>query len=94
MPYLSTHDACKIRVEPGAGAQIGTSSTDKVGFWGATPAVQPTNSAQAAVTQANITANSATTNISGSVNTQLKHTIALVNRLRTDLAAMGLIKGS
>lgn len=94
MPYLSTHDACKIRVEPGAGAQVACSATEKVGFFGATPVIQPTNSAQAAVAQSNITANSATSNISSSVNTQLKHTIALVNRLRTDLIALGLIKGS
>jgi hypothetical protein len=60
------------------GQVLGQSVTDKVGFFGVTPVVQPTSANQAA-----ITAGATTT----ACNT-------LVIELRTALVNLGLIKGS
>lgn len=46
------------------GTKLGQSSTDLIGFWGATPAVQPSATNQAAVTSTAITAPSNTASTS------------------------------
>lgn len=58
-----------------AGYKIGTAVTQKVGFYGVTPVVQPVGVTQAAATDA-------------------ASVIVLANKLRTDLVALGLIKGA
>jgi hypothetical protein len=61
------------------GTRLGQSASDKLGFYGlTTPIVQPAHTDQGA-----ITAGATTT----ACNT-------LANRLRTDLVALGIIKGS
>jgi len=77
----------KLIIAPGA-------TTDKVAFWGATPAVQPTNVSQAAIGAFEAIGNTATTNASSSITNNFNTVKTLVNRLRTDLIAIGLIKGS
>ena len=70
------------------GCQIGTASTEKVGFFGTTPCDQPADSNQAAVTTS-ITTTATTTNIETTCNS----IITLLNQIRTDLVELGLIKG-
>lgn len=60
------------------GTLLGQSATDKVGFYGKTPVVQPTSATQAAIT-------------AGATTTA---TIALLLEIRTALVNTGLIKGS
>lgn len=71
------------------GMCLGLTSAEKVAFYGATPAVQPSAAAQAAVT-ATVTTTQTTTTLKA----DLAAVIVLANRLRTDLVALGLIKGS
>lgn len=74
-----------------AGTVLGQSATDKIGFYGATPIVQRSGAAQAAV---------ATTGASNSspygftTAAQADAIVTLVNELRAALVAAGIIKGS
>jgi len=70
------------------GCQIGTASTEKVGFFGTTPCDQPASSNQAAVTA--ITTTHSTTTIAAVVAANT----TLLNQIRTDLVELGLIKGA
>lgn len=72
------------------GVCLGQSSTDKIGFYGlATPIVQPSGSSQAAATNTTTTTSTTT-----ALTTDLDALRVLVNKMRSDLVALGLIKGS
>lgn len=74
------------------GTRLGKSATtSKVAFFGATPVVQPTNAAQAAVTT---TASTTTTPYGYTTSAQAEGIVTLLNRIRLDLVNLGLIKGS
>lgn len=94
------------------GTTLGQSISDLISFYAVTPIVQPTASAQAAVSTATISsvattgaattaygytttaqANAIVTAINELV-TRVASNTTLVNRLRTDLVSLGLIKGS
>jgi len=84
------------------GSYVGQSATDKVGFFGVTPAVQPSGSTQAAVTVSTITTAATTTSPWGfATSTQAdnlaastRNAVTLVNQLRADLVTLGIIKGA
>ena len=71
------------------GTLIGGASTDKVGFYGTTPADQPATASEAAVTTS-VTTTATTTNLASTVD----DIVTLVNQIRTDLVELGIIKGS
>lgn len=73
------------------GQDIGASATSLEGFYGATPIVQPTSASEAAVATTGATT---TTPYGFSTSTQANAIVTLVNQLRADLVALGLIKGS
>jgi hypothetical protein len=73
------------------GSVLGQSTSDKIAFYNTTPVVQPTNASQAAVGTASATTTSA---FGFATSTQADAIVTLVNRIRTDLVALGLIKGS
>ena len=84
------------------GYAVGQSATDLVGFWGATPIVQPSGADQAAVTDGS-TGTAAPTNgiapLTGTYNsTLLINAIATLaaqgNALRNALVSVGIIAGS
>lgn len=84
------------------GTNLGQSTTDKVGFWGVTPVVQPTAAAQAAITDGS-TGTAAPTNgvaaLTATYNsTLLINAIATIiaqgNAMRTALVNSGIMKGS
>ena len=87
-----------------SGSCLGRSATDKVGFFGTTPADQPASSNQATIATTAITtaAITTTTNSYGYATTTQANNIAVIadaNRtlliqLRTDLVELGIIKGS
>lgn len=72
------------------GTSLGQSATDKVGFYGASPIVQRSGSAQAAV------ATTAATNSTpyGYSQAQANGIVTLLNEIRDTLVAAGLMKGS
>lgn len=84
------------------GNNLGQSATDKVGFYGVTPVVQPTAAAQAAVTDSSggtaaaatgiltITATYNSTIIANAIATIAAQT----NAIRTALVNTGIMKGS
>ena len=82
------------------GIGIGQSATEKVGFYGKTPVVQPAATAQSAVATTAITTLVTTptaTDIAVAVNsliTRVSAAVTLVNQLRSDLVTLGPIKGS
>lgn len=88
---MAAQDYEQVTYNSADGAQMGASATEKVAFFGITPVVQPTASAQAAVATGAATTGAA---IYGFTSAQANGIITLVNQLRTDLVALGLIKGS
>ncbi len=71
------------------GTVMGLSSTEKIGFYGATTVVQPSSASQAAVTTS-VTTTATTTALA----TDVAALIVLANQLRAELVELGLIKGS
>jgi hypothetical protein len=84
------------------GTKIGTAASQKLGFYGITPAVQPAHTDQAAVATTAITTASTTTTPAGYATTTQADNLAtivaanrtLVNQMRSDLVAIGILKGS
>lgn len=84
------------------GFSCGQSSSDLVGFWGATPIARPSGAAQAAVTDASGGSAAATNGIltlTGTYNsTILANAIATLaaqsNAIRNALVSVGIIAGS
>lgn len=81
------------------GTNIGQDTTEKIGFYGVTPIVQPAATAQSAVATAAITTvETLTTTVwAASINELIARVAALTtldNQVRSDLVTIGLIKGS
>lgn len=84
------------------GAIDGQSAADLRGFYGATPIVQPTAAAQAAITDGSTGTANATTGVAALTGTYnstliinaLATIIAQTNAMRTALVNLGLMKGS
>lgn len=82
------------------GTVLGRNATsDKVGFYGATPVVQPSAAEQSAVaTTAITTVETWTTTVwAASINSLIERVeslTTLANQLRTDQVSLGLIKGA
>lgn len=98
---MTVADAHNIAVGSTTGTKIGTATTQKLGFWNATPIVQPASANQAALTDSTTGSTADTTLVDvgavfsqGNVNDNFAKVAKLVNQLRSDLVAAGLIKGS
>lgn len=84
------------------GYQVGRGITSLIGFYGATPVSQPTNAAQAAITDTSGGTASATTGLqalTSSYNSTLvanaiSTLAAQTNQIRSALVTLGVIKGS
>ncbi len=83
-----------------AGARLGRSATALLGFYGATPVVQPSATAQSGVATTAITTLATTptaTDVAIAVNSIISRqsaTVTLLNQLRSDLVTLGFVKGS
>ncbi len=73
------------------GTKIGTATTQKLGFFNATPVIQPVGAGQAAVIATGATNSSP---YGFATAAQADAIVTLVNKIRTDLLALGLIKGA
>ena len=71
------------------GTRIGTATTNKLGFWNATPIVQPASANQAAVVTT-----APTTSAYGYTEAQATAIITLLNEIRSVLVNTGLMKGA
>jgi hypothetical protein len=83
-----------------SGTRLGKTAATLVGFYGATPAIQPAATAQSALSTAALTTITdivTTASVTGAFNALVARVEAsntLVNRMRADLVTLGLIKGS
>ena len=97
---ITLADAVNLVVNATTGTKIGTATTQKLGFWNATPVVQPASADQAALTDSTGgTADGTVAAVSGSgddatINNNFKEVLTLLNQLRADMVSVGLIKGS
>lgn len=84
------------------GWQAGASATSKVGFWGATPVVQPSGAAQAEITDGSTGTANAATGVAALTNTYnstllinaFATIVAQTNAIRAALVAAGIMKGA
>ena len=86
-----TVSASNIVTDTTTGTKVATATGQKLGFWNAAPIIQPASANQAAV------AGTAATNIAPygfTTAAQADAIVTLVNQLRSDLVAAGLIKGA
>lgn len=88
--HLTMADAKNIVLDSTTGTKIGTATTQKLGFYNATPIAQRSGAAQAAVV------GTAATNSSpyGYSQAQADAIVTLLNEIRTTLVNLGLMKGS
>jgi hypothetical protein len=87
---MAAQDYEQVTYSGPAGAQFGKSSTEKIGFWGATPGTQRSGASQAALTLITAT-------ISGygyATASAFDKSAALINEMRAVLVAAGLMAGS
>lgn len=82
-------DATNVALGTTTGTKLGTAATQKLGFWNATPVVQPSSASQAVVTPT-VTATPTT----AAIATDLAAVIVLANQIRAELVEIGAIKGS
>lgn len=75
------------------GSQIATATSQKIGFWGKTPIIQPASANQAALSL-DVDVTGLDTVDKAAINTNFTNIQTLVNQLRTDLVNAGLIKGA
>lgn len=85
---LTVADAVNVELNATTGSKIGTATSQKLGFWNATPVIQPASANQAAV------ADTAGATYTAAEQTMLANLKTLVNQLRADLVTAGLIKGA
>lgn len=88
---ITFNDNRHITTNATTGTKIATATTQKLGFWNATPVVQPSGAAQAAVAT---TAATNSTPYGYSTQAQADAIVTLVNALRSALVSAGIIKGS
>jgi|688.fasta_scaffold1111653_2 hypothetical protein len=96
----SLADAANIVLGTTTGSKIGTATTQKLGFWNATPIVQPAAAAQAALTNSTGgTADGTLAAVSGTgddtdINNNFTELHTLLNAIRTALVNSGIMKGA
>ena len=86
-------DALNIVLNATTGTKIGTATTQKLGFWNATPVVQPASANQAALSLDVDVTGIDTVDLTA-INANFTSIQTLVNQLRSDLVTAGLIKGA
>jgi hypothetical protein len=100
---VSLEDGSNLVLGTTTGSKIGTAATQKLGFWNATPAVQPSGASQAALTDSSggtadgtVSAVGATNSgdVSGTINNNFKEVVTLLNAIRSALVTVGIIKGA
>lgn len=100
---LTLADAFNVVANTTTGTKIGTAVGQKLGFWNATPVVQPAAAAQAALTDSSggsddgtieAVGNTMSGDVSGAINNNFSELHTLVTAIRTALVNTGIIKGA
>ena len=76
-----------------SGTILGYTTDSLIGFFGTTPADQPVGATQAAVTETGGTADLSSATVA-SIHSLANANKTLLNKIRTDLVELGIIKGS
>lgn len=107
--HLTLADAKNVVFGTTTGTQLGTSTTQKLAMWGATPVVQPANANQAAVTLGNTDGEISALTFSASptqaecealrdkaeeLADDVRALSTLLHQIRSDLVTIGVIKGA
>lgn len=97
--HLTMGDAKNVILNTTTGTKIGTAATQKLGFWNATPIVQPSGASQAALTHSVGTADGTVDDVGAAfnqttLNNNFKEITTLLGALRTALVDAGIIKGA
>jgi len=87
---ITIADTKNIIVNATTGTQVGTATTQKLGFWGAAPIVQPASADQAACPAGGTGAAAGGWDTAGHRDSA----ILLINAMRTALVNAGLMKGA
>lgn len=97
---IAISDAANFTFGTSTGTKHGTAVTQKQSWWNATPSVQPASANQAALTDSTTGTPSTTladvtaTPTQTLVNNNFASLARLLNQLRSDLVAIGILKGS
>lgn len=99
---LSLNDSSGIAFSTIVGSKIGTSTTQKLAFWNATPIIQPSSANQTILTDSTTGTPSATftmTNVGvvfnqATLNNNFATLIRLINEMQSVLVNTGIMKGS
>lgn len=97
---LTFADAVDMAFNTTTGTKIGTAATQKIGFWNATPVVQPTGADQAAIsdgsggTNTGALVDAGITYTQSNINDNFTNLWTLQNAMRNALVNSGLMKGS
>jgi hypothetical protein len=100
---LSLTDNVSVTTGTSSGTMIAAAASQKLGFWGATPVIQPASANQGALTDSTTGSTSAATIVNvdtagvadvSKVNDNFARVVLLLNQLRSDMVSAGLIKGS
>jgi len=97
---LSITDAANVVLGTGTGTKIGTATSQKLGFWNASPVIQPASANQAGLTDSTTGTAGSTVNDVGAafnqatLNNNFASVLRLLNQLRNDLTTIGMIKGA
>lgn len=89
---MTMADAANIIANTSTGTKIGTATGQKLAFWNATPIIQPASANQAALSL-DVDVTGADTVDKAAINTNFSAIQTLVNQLRSDLVAAGVVKG-
>jgi predicted RecA/RadA family phage recombinase len=99
---ITLADAANLIVGSTTGTKIGTATTQKLGFWNATPIVQPAGAAQGALTDNSggsgstvpLVGNTMAGNEAANINNAHFAIVTLLHAIRTALVNAGIIKGA
>lgn len=99
---ITLDDAANIVTNATTGTKIGTATSQKIGFWNATPIVQPVGAGQGVVTDSSAGSGSTvplignTTTVDQAANLNNAHfaILTLLHAIRTALVNAGIIKGA
>lgn len=98
--HVNITDAKNIALATGTGTKIGTSVSQKLGFWNATPIIQPAAASQAALTNSTGGSYDGTlaaisgTGDDATINNNFTDIYTLLTEIRTALVNTGIIKGA
>ncbi len=99
---LTLDDALNMDFGTTTGTKIGTGTTQKIGFWNATPIIQPASANQAALTNSTggtydgtlVDVTTAAVADPAKVNSNFTDVYTLLTEIRTSLVNSGLMKGA